>query len=180
MHKIPLFFLLIIAVSCAACSANKYVAKPSVYFESFDKSDTADFCHIVIPEQPFSVELLGSVDTVTETTITFHIQIGIYNHGMAPVTKDNLIMNDMTVTALADNLAPIRQSSFHGQTQGPPYAIMSYHRFVFDRAALARQFAETHIAAFQIFLDKFITYNGKSVAIEPVSAFLRIPASKKG
>lgn len=175
MQKTLILFLLIVAVLIATCSSNKYVIKPSVFFESFDRADTADFCHITIPEQPFSVELLGSVDTVTEKTIAFHVQIGIYNHGMAPVTKDNFIMNDMTVTALAEGITPIRQYSFHGQTIGPPYAFMSNHRFVFDRAKLERQFADTHIAKFQIILDKFITYNGKPVAMEPVTAFIRIP-----
>lgn len=180
MRIIFILSFLLIAVSLAACGSNNFAVKPDVYFESIDKADTTDFCHILIPEQPFSVELLGSVDTVTEKTIAFHVQIGIYKHGMAPLTKDNLVMNDMTVTALAEGITPLRQQSFHGQTIGPPYAFMSNHRFVFDRAKLERQFADSHIAEFQIILDKFITYNGKPVTMEPVTAFIRIPDDKKG
>ncbi len=179
MRKLCITILGTFIVVLASCASNNVIMKPQVFFERQSLQDTTYFDHILIQDQPFSIELLGQVDSVTESSITFHIQIGVYEHQEDSFAKDLLKLNHNSVIVSANGLPPLDYHSYQLLTNGRPHTAMTYHTYKYDLNSLRGVSLTEGIARIDLVLENYIIYNDKAIKLDPAVVLVPLPDNAK-
>ena len=151
-----------------ACHGRRGDVYRTLFFEQPDGTDTASFHHARLPDQPFSVELLGRSHSLSEKHYVLFLQIGVY--GSPGFAEDTLTLNPDKVLAAANGLESTASYSILGRGQ-PPYEASSVHFFSFDRDSLAELLGESCLLRFEFHLDEYAVCSSHPVEILPIVAY---------
>ncbi|MCP4549745.1 MAG: hypothetical protein GY835_25095 [bacterium] len=169
--RLGLIPLLTLAITLQACGGPKQAVHQSLYFVDNAESDTADFVHIRPEGQPFSIEVLGTCKEVTDSTYSYQLQVGTYEH--PGFNEEDYVISPEKVVLTINGIESQSRHDFDSVEVHNKWVALSLHWFVFDRAALADFAADGSPLNLDLRLNGYAEYDRESVLLEDVAALDR-------
>ncbi|MDD4052376.1 MAG: hypothetical protein PHR28_10835 [candidate division Zixibacteria bacterium] len=163
---LPIIISFGVAVAILGCSGAQQSWRP-LYFERPPKGDTGDYIHIMLKDQPLSIEVLGRLDSLIGNYYRIFLQVGIY--GSPGFDIQRLVLRPESI-AVSVNGFQFKDILSDIVIDLKPWDALCLRKLFFNKDSLLNELGDASVLRMEIRLDGFVNYDGHPLAIEPIIA----------